>query len=145
MAPPPLKSKYQSGPTTFELKYVNSRRSGSRNAEKKPVYEWRGPSNRKRAELKTKSHEEQVEAAERARTHQATYREKHRRDLRLGEAQQRSKKYEARYGQETAVLYTKALRDRHRRGRDKRRAKAMKAGYFPEDEVPDGVDDRPAA
>ncbi|KAJ7086317.1 hypothetical protein C8R43DRAFT_1142433 [Mycena crocata] len=98
--PPPMKSKYASGPSDYELKAQRKLESNEkarlRMARCVPapltlhlhLPDCRSP-RRKRAELKSRPIEEQLEAAERARVHQATYREKHRNDLRVWEAQRR--------------------------------------------------------
>ncbi|KAJ7080882.1 hypothetical protein C8R43DRAFT_1143053 [Mycena crocata] len=124
MIPPPLKSKHQAGPTDYELKQqrLDNRREKARLRMA-----------RKRAELKQRPLEEQQEAAERARLHQAAYREssanRHRNDLRLWEAQRRVEMYKKRFGPEAYHAYAKLKRDRKRRAREKKRAKE---GYYDE-------------
>ncbi|KAJ7661911.1 hypothetical protein DFH06DRAFT_1325235 [Mycena polygramma] len=95
----PFKSKFRSDPTDFELE--------------------------KRAELKERPHTEQVAAAERAREHQAAYRERHRKDLRDHEALRRLRLYEKKFGVKVYAAYLK----KRRRNRIAKAAKAKaKAG-----------------
>ncbi|KAJ6525811.1 hypothetical protein DFH09DRAFT_1328829 [Mycena vulgaris] len=86
MAHPPMKSKYCTGPSEYELK--------------------------KRAELKARPREEQERAAERSRVYQATDRKKNRSDLRIWEAQRRLANYQAKYSPEAYTSYDAARRER---------------------------------
>ncbi|KAJ7480225.1 hypothetical protein B0H11DRAFT_2215008 [Mycena galericulata] len=129
MPPPPLKSKHQSGPTQYELEYAvpthltclltstRPRLTGLNAklfAERKPGSEWQ--------KLKLRPIEEQLAAAQRARAHQAAYRERHRNDLRVWEAQRRIAVYKAKFGVEAYAAYAKAKKERKRRAKEKRRA-----------------------
>ncbi|KAJ7450433.1 hypothetical protein FB451DRAFT_1186831 [Mycena latifolia] len=114
MAHPPLRSKYtQDGPTDYELR---AQRHLARNEKAR----LRMAS--KRAELKTRPLEEQARVAECNKGYQATYRERHRRDLRIWEAQRRAGMYMARYGPEAYKEYDHAQRERKLRARRKKRA-----------------------
>ncbi|KAJ7797607.1 hypothetical protein B0H14DRAFT_2583571 [Mycena olivaceomarginata] len=114
---PPMKSQYAATPTDYELKAL---RHAERN-EKARLRMARQLS--KRAELKTRSIEEQQEAAERNKLYQARYREKHRQDLRAWEALRRREVYKAKFGPEAYGAWRQAKRDRKRRARAKQRAK----------------------
>ncbi|KAJ7303680.1 hypothetical protein DFH08DRAFT_825775 [Mycena albidolilacea] len=120
-APPPMKSQYSAGPTDYELKALQH---AERN-EKARLRMARSNSQqpRKRAELKTRSLEEQQEAAERNKVYQARYREKHRQDLRIWEALRRREVYKAKFGPEAYAAWRQAKRERRRRARAKLRAK----------------------
>ncbi|KAJ7152156.1 hypothetical protein C8R43DRAFT_1127238 [Mycena crocata] len=132
--PPPMKSKYASGPSDYELKAQRKLESNEkarlRMARCVPapltlhlhLPDCRSP-RRKRAELKSRPIEEQLEAAERARVHQATYREKHRNDLRVWEAQRRIALYKARFGPAAYAAYVRKNRERKRLRRAKQAAK----------------------
>ncbi|KAJ7439922.1 hypothetical protein B0H11DRAFT_2253464 [Mycena galericulata] len=113
MPPPPLKSKHQSGPTQYELETQRQaiRREKARVRMAKL-----------RAELKLRPIEEQLAAAQRARAHQAAYRERHQNDLRVWEAQRRIAVYKAKFGVEAYAAYAKAKKERKRRAKEKRRA-----------------------
>ncbi|KAJ7784910.1 hypothetical protein DFH07DRAFT_947984 [Mycena maculata] len=94
---------------------------------------------RLRAELKTRSPEEQESHAARNRVYQARHREKqvfsffrHREDLRIWEAQRRVAVYKAKYGPEAYLEYARAKRERRRRARAQREAKL--GGYFRNEE-----------
>ncbi|KAJ7172870.1 hypothetical protein C8R43DRAFT_1119703 [Mycena crocata] len=78
---------------------------------------------KKRQELKSRPIEEQRMAAARARAYQATYRQKHRSELRKWEAQRRMVVYQNRHGLEAAKAYLRAKRERKRQARAKLRAK----------------------
>ncbi|KAJ7301531.1 hypothetical protein DFH08DRAFT_827488 [Mycena albidolilacea] len=135
-APPPMKSQYSAGPTDYELKALQHARN-----EKARLRMARSNSQqpRKRAELKTRSLEEQQEAAERNKVYQARYREKyatvatfalysnvrprHRQDLRIWEALRRREVYKAKFGPEAYAAWRQAKRERRRRARAKLRAK----------------------
>ncbi|KAJ7044909.1 hypothetical protein C8F04DRAFT_1174651 [Mycena alexandri] len=81
---------------------------------------------KKRAQLKSRPVEEQMAAAERARLHQATYREKNREELRDWEATRR-----VQFGVEAYKAYEKQQSQRKRNAQERRIAKAIKAGYLP--------------
>ncbi|KAJ7173035.1 hypothetical protein C8R43DRAFT_944077 [Mycena crocata] len=112
--PPPMKSKYASGPSDYELKAQRKLESNEKARLRMA---------RKRAELKSRPIEEQLQAAERARVHQATYREKHRNDLRVWEAQRRIALYKARFGPAAYAAYVRKNRERKRLRRAKQAAK----------------------
>ncbi|KAJ7468414.1 hypothetical protein B0H11DRAFT_1920998 [Mycena galericulata] len=130
--PPPMKSKYVAGPTNHELYMARQaiRREKARVRMAK-----------KRADLKLRPLEEQALAAARARVHQATYRAKNRANLRYWEAQRRIAIYKERYGVEAYKSYAAAKRERRRRAREKRRAKA---GYPGEIEKHESKENRGA-
>ncbi|KAJ7441680.1 hypothetical protein B0H11DRAFT_1932861 [Mycena galericulata] len=98
---------------------------------------------KKRAELKLRPLEEQALAAARARVHQATYRAKNRENLRYWEAQRRISSfgsiYKQKYGLEAYKSYAAAKRERRRRARAKRLAKA---GYPGENERRESKENR---
>ncbi|KAJ7149499.1 hypothetical protein C8R43DRAFT_951972 [Mycena crocata] len=108
MAPPPLTSKPK-GLTQHELEQYRLNRRRELNRQRMA---------RKRAELKAAPLEEQALAAQRARVHQATYREKNRADLRVWEAQRRLELYRRRFGNEAYTEYLQLRRDRRRRARN---------------------------
>ncbi|KAJ7687065.1 hypothetical protein B0H14DRAFT_3534288 [Mycena olivaceomarginata] len=98
----------------------------------------------KRAELVLRPLEEQQLAVERSRAYQATYREKHRADLRRCEAKRRAVLHLARYGAEAHALYLKARRQRKRSSASKRAGTSYDLrdlpygfGYHPEEN--DGI------
>ncbi|KAJ7493144.1 hypothetical protein B0H11DRAFT_2228472 [Mycena galericulata] len=128
--PPPMKSKYVVGPTDHELFMARQaiRREKARIRMAK-----------KRAELKLRPLEEQALAAARARVHQATYRAKNRENLRYWEAQRRISIYKQKYGLEAYKSYAAAKRERRRRARAKRLAKA---GYPGENERRESKENR---
>ncbi|KAJ7822091.1 hypothetical protein B0H14DRAFT_3471014 [Mycena olivaceomarginata] len=102
-SPPPMTAIHATGSTSHELK-------AQRRAEWNEKARLRMA--RKRAELKSCPLEEQQIAAERTKVYQATYHEKHRNDLRLGEERRRITLYKARYGPDAYRLYLKARRQR---------------------------------
>ncbi|KAJ7154958.1 hypothetical protein C8R43DRAFT_1126343 [Mycena crocata] len=110
--PPPMQSKYASGPSDHEIK---TQRRLERN-EKSRLH-----MTRTRAELKSRPLEEQQRAAERARVHQATYRA--RNDLRVWEAQRRIALYKAKFGPAAYAAYSRTKRERKCRTRAKKAAK----------------------
>ncbi|KAJ7117332.1 hypothetical protein C8R43DRAFT_960630 [Mycena crocata] len=114
LAHPPMNSKHDSGPSDYEIK---AQRLQERNEKSRLRMA------RKRAELKTRPIEEQLLAAERDRAHQATYRERHRNDLRVWEAQRRIEVYKKRFGPAAYAAYSRAKRERKRRARAKKEAK----------------------
>ncbi|KAJ7169366.1 hypothetical protein C8R43DRAFT_1121239 [Mycena crocata] len=115
MAPcPPMKSKFITGPTAHEIQIQRQAEQNEKARLRMAKY---------RAELKCRSWQEQELAAQRARVHQATYREKHRNDLRLWEAARRVELYKKRFGDRAYVLYARNLRAQSRRRRAKREAK----------------------
>ncbi|KAJ7713594.1 hypothetical protein B0H14DRAFT_3523334 [Mycena olivaceomarginata] len=79
-SPPPMTAIHATGSTSHELK-------AQRRAERNEKARLRMA--RKCAELKSRPLEEQQIAAERTKAYQATYHEKHRNDLRLGEERRR--------------------------------------------------------
>ncbi|KAJ7860813.1 hypothetical protein B0H14DRAFT_2576385 [Mycena olivaceomarginata] len=119
---PPMKSKYGGDdPTDYEILV-------QRHLERNEKARLRMA--RKRAELKSRSPEEQAAAAERERRYQATYRERvsprsirNRDALRRWEARRRLVVYKAKHGPEVYTSYLKARRDRRRRKRAKKLAK----------------------
>ncbi|KAJ7469740.1 hypothetical protein B0H11DRAFT_2238185 [Mycena galericulata] len=113
MPPPPLKSKHESGPTQYE---IETQRQAVRREKARVRMA------KLRAELKLRPLEEQRAAAERARAYQAAYRERHRNDLRVWEAQRRIAVYKAKFGIEAYAAYAKAKKERKRRAKEKRRA-----------------------
>ncbi|KAJ7881947.1 hypothetical protein B0H13DRAFT_1891087 [Mycena leptocephala] len=150
MAHPPMKSKYSSGPTAYELKV-------QRHAERNEKARLRMA--RKRAELKTRPLNEQLEAAERSREYQARYRERNRDARRLCEAQRRAaydhlpcspshanhpadsgrRTYQEKFGTAAYVSYLKAKRRRRiQRAQAKRQAHEA---YHSADEVDDSEGD----
>ncbi|KAJ7669897.1 hypothetical protein DFH06DRAFT_1125306 [Mycena polygramma] len=114
MAHPPMKSKYCTGPTDYELEIL---RKAARN-EKARLRMARGVRNldlvitRRREELKYRSLEEQARAKARHREHQATYREKNRLKLNASETTRRNEAYKAKYGNTAYSSYLKAKRRR---------------------------------
>ncbi|KAJ7477125.1 hypothetical protein B0H11DRAFT_2234602 [Mycena galericulata] len=113
--PPPLTSRHRTGLTDYEIQM-------KRKEERREKARLRMA--RIRAELKTRPLHEQELAAARARAYQATYRAKHRENLRLWEAERRIAVYKAKFGHEAYLAYVKARRDRKRRAYYKRMAKA---------------------
>ncbi|KAJ7836825.1 hypothetical protein B0H13DRAFT_1912884 [Mycena leptocephala] len=103
MAHPPMKSKYCTGPSEYE---VQAQRKAARNEKARLRMA------RKRAELKERPLEEQVRAKVRARAHQAKYRQKNRDHLRAWEAQRRNEAYKVRFGLTAYRSYLKAKRER---------------------------------
>ncbi|KAJ7031436.1 hypothetical protein C8F04DRAFT_1262792 [Mycena alexandri] len=85
----------------------------------------------KRAELKARPLAEQMAAAERARGHQATYREKNRDDLRTCEATCRVLLYKRKFGPDAYAAYEEVQERRKRNAQARRNAKALKAGFYP--------------
>ncbi|KAJ6503116.1 hypothetical protein DFH09DRAFT_1335503 [Mycena vulgaris] len=125
---PPMKSKYVSGPSAYELQ-------AQRHQDRKDKARLR-MARYAREELKARSAEEQTLAAERSRAYQATYRQKNRRDLKLWEALRRGEVYKAKYGPVAHAEYVKA---RHARIRRQQQARKAKEAYHSADE--DGGDD----
>ncbi|KAJ7933050.1 hypothetical protein B0H13DRAFT_1856649 [Mycena leptocephala] len=125
MAHPPMKSKYSSGPTEYELKV-------QRHAERNEKARLRMA--RKRAELKTRPLSEQLEAAERSREYQARYCERNRDARQLCEAQRRIATYLTKFGVAAYASYLKAKRRRRIQ-----RAQRQEA-YHSADEVDDEAD-----
>ncbi|KAJ7123799.1 hypothetical protein C8R43DRAFT_1135850 [Mycena crocata] len=113
-AHPPMRSSYVSaGPSDYEIKQ-------HREADRREKARVRMA---RRAELKQRPIAEQELAAQRSRQYQATYRARHREDLRKWEAQRRIELYQKRYGPTIASSYAKASRDRKRRARASKRAR----------------------
>ncbi|KAJ7900980.1 hypothetical protein B0H14DRAFT_2555784 [Mycena olivaceomarginata] len=126
---PPMTAIHATGSTSHELKWAaipwsypyphSLSLSGLRDAQsgmRRHDCTWCGTYFSKRAELKSRPLEEQQIAAECTKAYQATYREKHRNDLRLGEERRRIALYKARYGPDAYRLYLKARRQRTRQG-----------------------------
>ncbi|KAK6969082.1 hypothetical protein R3P38DRAFT_3244086 [Favolaschia claudopus] len=87
---------------------------------------------RKRAELKSRSAEEQRAAIERRKRHQATYRAKHRESLREEESARRVAVYKAKHGPD---LFNEFMRIKQaRRSARAKRAKAEFDHFGSEDE-----------
>ncbi|KAJ7860904.1 hypothetical protein B0H13DRAFT_2355357 [Mycena leptocephala] len=109
---PPMKSKYCTGPTPFEI-----------DAELAAMSErdcaWHGA---KRAELKLQSEEEQARVAALNKEYQATYRERHREHLAKRATKIRHKAYQDRYGFAMFNLYMKGQRERRRMADARRKA-----------------------
>ncbi|KAJ7343881.1 hypothetical protein DFH08DRAFT_810418 [Mycena albidolilacea] len=112
---PPMKSKYATDEPTDYENLVQRHLERNEKARLRMA--------RKRAELKSRSLEEQAAAAERERRYQATYRERNRNDLRIWEAHRRLAIYKAKHGPELYESYLKAQHNRRRRTRAKRKAK----------------------
>ncbi|KAJ7874126.1 hypothetical protein B0H13DRAFT_1894677 [Mycena leptocephala] len=120
---PPMKSKYCAALTPYELE---SQRRARRNEQARLRMARYIPSSEyphfklnyvisfpsKRAELKLQSPEEQARVAALNKEYQATYREKHRQDLRSGAKKRRTDAYRLRYGTATYNLYVRAQRRR---------------------------------
>ncbi|KAJ7440226.1 hypothetical protein FB451DRAFT_1191679 [Mycena latifolia] len=115
MTHPPLTSKYEKPLTLYQ---IETQRRAERNEKSRIRMA------QKRAELKARPLEEQEEAAERERGYQAKYRERHRRSLRLWESLRRLALYEERYGSEACAEYEKAMLERKKTARARRKAKA---------------------
>ncbi|KAJ7823465.1 hypothetical protein B0H13DRAFT_2376040 [Mycena leptocephala] len=111
MAHPPMKSKYCTGPTEYEIQAQHKARRNEMARLRMA---------RKRAELKQQPLEEQARAKARARVHQATYRQKNRDHLREWEVKRRKAAYIVKFGEAAYLSYLKAKRKRQL---DKRRKK----------------------
>ncbi|KAJ7849477.1 hypothetical protein B0H13DRAFT_2361227 [Mycena leptocephala] len=126
-APPPLRSKFRLSPTNYEIEtqHVLERREKARRRMAEYVSSHRLPPAltrpRKRAELKSRPHEEQAAAAARAREHQATYRERNRNTLRKTAAHRRLKLYWDKFGPAAYEAYEKKCRDAKRRAIQRKR------------------------
>ncbi|KAJ7173284.1 hypothetical protein C8R46DRAFT_1031644 [Mycena filopes] len=125
--PPPLKSKLSPSLSQYQieaqLRDLRNERARLRMAQK-------------RAELKSKPLNEQLLAAERDREHQATYRERHKKDLRLWAIQRRLQRYQDRFGPEAFEEYFTIYKAQRKR----RRVNAwIRAGYAVAD-IPGAAD-----
>ncbi|KAJ7919703.1 hypothetical protein B0H13DRAFT_2313224 [Mycena leptocephala] len=123
---PPMKSKYSTGPTPFE---IEAQRRARRNERARLRMA------RKRAELKLQSEEEQARAAALNKEYQATYRERHRANLATQAKKRRYKAYQDRYGFAMFNLYMRAHRERRRMADARRRAQE---GYHSGDDSDNG-------
>ncbi|KAJ6468694.1 hypothetical protein C8R47DRAFT_1223272 [Mycena vitilis] len=118
MAHPPMKSKYCTGPTDYELELVLP---SARNEKARLRMA------RRRQELKQRPVEEQARAKARHREHQATYRKKNRTKLNASETTRRNESYKTRYGNAAFSSYLKAKR-RRRLARQAARGEAYHSG-----------------